>query len=375
MTVPPMSAGALALEAALVRVVRHLPARLLDTAPGMSAYVSECLSVEADLECNDTTVGSRLEAVRANRRALAAVRLEPKLEQRSPEWHAAREHILTASDLAQAMGRSAYGTRQALLLQKTKVTAREVFNEFAQKAVDNGVMFEPMALRAYQQARGCVPVYDFGLLRHPTLRCFGASPDGITALGTMIEIKCPLRRKLTGAIPEHYYLQMQGQMATCGITETDYVEAAFQRYDRSDYLAGTGIEEDHGHGVTLRFSRQGETEYEHSPANQSESEACEWADAAAGARLEADAAVDLAAVVFWRCKELHIHRVPFDAEAWAGTLAPAIQSFHDERQAIMARLNEGLTPYEGWVFPTPKVVKDAARRRVEVLVDFEEDDE
>jgi hypothetical protein len=56
----------------------------------------------------------------------------------------------------------------------------------------------------------------------------GASPDGITEDGVMVEIKCPWRRKINGEIPLQYYYQIQGQLAVCALEECDYFECEFQ---------------------------------------------------------------------------------------------------------------------------------------------------
>lgn len=346
----------LVVDAALVR----LPRGALDDW-GVEALVLHVAADALSVEAADV-LRARVEAVRANRRALQGLLRIPKIEQRSPAWYAARENLLTASDLAQALGKGAYGSRLDLLLDKTKVKPR-VFSAYVQTVIlQHGVMFEEMALRAYTQARGGVAVHEFGLLQHPTLGCFGASPDGITELGTMIEIKCPFKRKIDGNIPINYYYQMQGQMAVGGIGETDYVEAKFERYGgREAYLAAGADAAEHGHGVTLRFLCNSATEYAHSPPWLTQAEAVAWADAAAGARLQADAGLDLLGMVYWRITQLAIQRVAFDAEAWRSTLAPAIQAFHDDRTAMAARLQRGLPPYEGYA---PKEAKEPKKRAV-----------
>ena len=62
-----------------------------------------------------------------------------------------------------------------------------------------------------------VEVFEFGILRHPTIECLGASPDGISDIGIMLEIKCPWKRKKTETIPEQYYYQIQGQLDVCSL--------------------------------------------------------------------------------------------------------------------------------------------------------------
>lgn len=362
------SANGAETDATLVSLLKHMPdgafdAWLAGEGAGLAGYIAETTHQEA------ADVGRRLAVVRANRAALKRCLALPKIEQRTPAWYAAREHILTASDLGQALGKSKYGTRKTLLLQKTKFEER-TFDRFARRAMDNGVMFEPMALRAYQMARGGLPVYDFGLLCHPTLTCFGASPDGITALGTCVEIKCPLTRKLTGTVPPHYYYQMQGQMAVCGVTETDYIEAKFERMPASEYLAAPPPA---CHGVTVRLVDRGtgENRYMHSPPDMAPSEAVAWANSAAGAVLEAEPHTDVGEMVHWHNVRLDIIRVEFDAVAWDTMMAPGILAFHEDRQQMAARLTQGMSPYEGYAEKTKRTVVPRADPDIEPGVNQE----
>ena len=40
----------------------------------------------------------------------------------------------------------------------------------------------------------------------------------------MLEIKCPPIRKFTTEVPEHYWIQMQGQLETCDLEECDFLQ-------------------------------------------------------------------------------------------------------------------------------------------------------
>ena len=95
-----------------------------------------------------------------------------------------------------------------------------------------GNLFEPVASKLYAKMKG-VRVHEFGLLRHPEYDFFGASPDGITDDGIMLEIKCPLKRKIImgGEVPTQYYYQIQGQLDVCGLDNCDYFECEFVKFD------------------------------------------------------------------------------------------------------------------------------------------------
>ena len=72
-----------------------------------------------------------------------------------------------------------------------------------------------------------------GLIIHNQYKHIGASPDGISDLGIMLEIKCPFKRKIDGAIPEQYWMQIQGQLEVCDLEECDYLECKLWEYRKN----------------------------------------------------------------------------------------------------------------------------------------------
>lgn len=160
----------------------------------------------------------------------------PKVEQKSQEWYQLRQNLITASDFAQALGHGKFGTKDDLI--KKKVAPQE---ENSRKFANNpffkwGNMFEPLACQLYSKLMENVVVHEFGLLPHETRPYFGASPDGITEYGVMLEIKCPFKRKIEtgGEVPKQYYYQIQGQLEVCGLDNCDYFECQYQLYKNQD---------------------------------------------------------------------------------------------------------------------------------------------
>jgi hypothetical protein len=108
---------------------------------------------------------------------------------------------------------------------------------------------------------------------------FGASPDGITDLGVMVEIKCPFRRKITGEVPLQYYHQIQGQLDVCGLKECDFLECEFEVADEdaefwscyNDYKLG-----ERGCVVELTDNVTGATKYVYSGIDIKEVELRDW---------------------------------------------------------------------------------------------------
>lgn len=159
---------------------------------------------------------------------LELLKSKPRVEQRTPEWYDMRKNMITASDFAQALGDGKFGTQRQFYAKKSGYE-EEKFNPNL-PPLKWGVMFEPVAADVYSKRRH-VELLEFGLLKHPHVPFFGASPDGITEQGIMVEIKCPFKRKITGEVPLQYYYQIQGQLDVCGLDECDYLECEFQEYD------------------------------------------------------------------------------------------------------------------------------------------------
>lgn len=140
-------------------------------------------------------------------RAVALLERE-QFVQRSPEWFAVRRELLTASDAASALDMKPFpsyrGSPRAELLLK-KVTNAPLNNMF----VVHGQRYEDEARDWIADALG-ETIVEVGLVRHLSLPWLAASPDGVTASGKLVEIKCPLKREIRpGHVPEHYYVQMQ----------------------------------------------------------------------------------------------------------------------------------------------------------------------
>uniref|UniRef100_A0A6C0BEX2 YqaJ viral recombinase domain-containing protein n=1 Tax=viral metagenome TaxID=1070528 RepID=A0A6C0BEX2_9ZZZZ len=154
----------------------------------------------------------------------------PKVQQKTEKWYEMRMNMITASDFAQALGEGKFGTQKQLI--EKKCTPRENENAIskANPFFKWGNMFEPVAVSIYEKLSNA-HVHEFGLIQHPKYSFFGASPDGITDDGIMLEIKCPFKRKLTGDIPLQYYYQIQGQLDVCGLEECDYFECMFELVD------------------------------------------------------------------------------------------------------------------------------------------------
>jgi len=177
-------------------------------------------------------------------------------EQRSKEWYEIREHLLTASSLADALGKGHFQTRDDLLISKTSST-KTSFSKASRDIMQWGVKYEPVATEFYEHLHN-LKIIEFGLIPHPNLSVFGASPDGIADIGSpngyegrMLEIKCPPRRNFTHEVPKHYWMQMQGQLEVCDLDECDFFQVKLEEYmDVKDYEADVLVQDGIHHGYT-----------------------------------------------------------------------------------------------------------------------------
>ena len=79
---------------------------------------------------------------------------------RCPEWYQIRENLLTASSLADALGKGHFQTRDGLLMSKTTSQKPEI-SKASQDIMQWGVKYEPVATRYYEHLYG-VTIVEFG---------------------------------------------------------------------------------------------------------------------------------------------------------------------------------------------------------------------
>ena len=178
----------------------------------------------------------------------------PKVQQRSEEWFSLRSNLITASDFAQALGAGKFGTQKQFYKKKCGYE-EESFSHYI-PPLKWGCMFEDVATKIYEKRQN-TNIHDFGILPHPTIPFFGASPDGISEQGIMLEVKCPFMRKITGEIPEQYYYQIQGQLEVCDLNECDYLECQFKEYT-GDSEFYQDIKYPYEQGIILEYSLKSE---------------------------------------------------------------------------------------------------------------------
>lgn len=211
-------------------------------------------------------------------------------DQRTPEWYEMRRKVLTASSLADALGKGHFKSRDETLYGKI------VEQPYEQNPITQwGVKYEEVATRYYEELYN-VKIHEFGLVPHPKFPIFGASPDGICDdtgndeyTGRMLEIKCPPKRKFTKTVPPHYLQQVLGQLEVCDLDECDFFQVKIEEYESwEDYVKDTFLIDDtfiqgrtfdnHPKGAIVTY-KVGETlSYNYGPMNLKDKELQEWID-------------------------------------------------------------------------------------------------
>ena len=225
----------------------------------------------------DTTENSNIHALSTK---IQTLREKPQPEQRTPEWYARRNNLITASSASKAFG--SQSSINQLIYDKCKnynsgcsITSDE--NNVHGTGANNtsitiatpmqgpvnsplhwGQRYEPVTVMVYEY-RNHTKLGEFGCIQHEQYPFIGASPDGInidpssSVFGRMVEIKNIFNREITGHPKEEYWVQTQIQMEVCDLDECDFVETRFKEYEsEEEYIADTSTPTDEK-GIILWF--------------------------------------------------------------------------------------------------------------------------
>jgi putative phage-type endonuclease len=178
----------------------------------------------------------------------------PQPMQQSEQWFIDRYKVISASDGGSAMNEDHHHPVFEFIVKKLNLGPP--FEDC--DATHHGKKYESIADLIYEH-RYDIQLLEFGLLLHPTISILGASPDSIcnilkldgkkfaTIGGRMIEIKCPVSRKILteGKIdgeqcPHGYWIQVQLQLECCDLDECDFWQCQLEEYkSRDSYLKDT----------------------------------------------------------------------------------------------------------------------------------------
>ena len=254
-------------------------------------------------------------------------------DQRTPEWYALRKKILTASSLGSAIGKCHFQSREELLYSKI-----EDVPYVGTKITEWGVKYEDVAIQFYEELYH-VKVLEFGLIPHPIFTIFGASPDGICDdtgnleyIGRMVEIKCPPKRKFTKSVPEHYAMQVQGQLEVCDLDECDFFQVKIEEYkDYEDYcndyfeIDGSIISGrtklNYPKGVTITYKIDEKLSYKYCQFNQTNEQYKEW--------IQNEEQENIYEIKWWRIERYECTLVIRDHEWWLSNIENILLFYKD----------------------------------------------
>ena len=153
------------------------------------------------------------------------------IEQRSPEWFAIRLGKVTGSRVADVLAKTKTGESSSRRNYRIELVCERLTGKkadaYTNHHMERGTLLEPVARSLYEAKTGTF-VLEVGFAHHPLITMAGASPDGLTECGNLIEIKCPTAANhvetiLNGEPPSKYIPQMQWQMACTGSKWCDFV--------------------------------------------------------------------------------------------------------------------------------------------------------
>lgn len=202
------------------------------------------------------------------------------IPQRTPEWLEARSGLLTASEISAALKMTPtacshyvkeFGLENSFVYNPRKScnpymsTAALIKKKSAPSATTDisnsdfmawGTLYEEVARQIYVQMTG-ETVHDFGLLVHPKYPdLFGASPDGVTSSGKVLEIKVPSVRVPGTIVQLQYAFQMYLQMDVTGLDRGDFFDVRIIEWTSKDeWLVSAGeqqVSRFHTHGIVCQ---------------------------------------------------------------------------------------------------------------------------
>ena len=258
-------------------------------------------------------------------------------DQRSDEWFAERQNMITASNAWKVMGTTA--SRNSLVWEKigTAKTGKSGTGNI-ESTTHWGERYEQVAVQLYERDTGC-DVEMVGCIKHPLYSFIGASPDGIVPkLGRGLEIKCVVSREITG-IPTHpYWVQMQWQAEVMGLDEIDFLECKFEEYDSEESFLSDGTfhttEDGQPKGMMQHFHSNDGTYYVYAPLDLSATNYEQWCIDT----VDNECNATWVQTRWWKAVSVSCVTVKRQSE-WFAEILPSVSSLWDD--VLYARKNGG----------------------------------
>lgn len=279
-------------------------------------------------------------------------------DQRSDEWFAERQNMITASNAWKVSGTEA--SRNSLVWEKIGPTKTGCSGGGSiDSATHWGERYEPVAVQIYERDTGC-NVELVGCIKHPVHSFIGASPDGIVPkLGRGLEIKCVVSREITG-IPTHaYWVQMQWQAEVMKLDEIDFLECKFEEYateveflaDGTFHTAADGKPK----GIMQHFHSGEGTYYRYAPLDISPSDYEKWCEDT----IDEETDATWVQTRWWKASAVSCVSVRRQPEWFAETL-PLVSALWDD---VLTARKDGGEKYK----PAARRVRKVTEPSIEVV--------
>jgi putative phage-type endonuclease len=303
---------------------------IIDTITEITEYSEEVVELNVLNYFNEIILTE--EDIKRNHEIIKKLDAAPQPEQRSPEWFAMRETMITASDMATAIEENPYQRPLDLIKKKCHITGYQ-----PNKFTEWGVKYEPVADLVYKYLIG-EEIKEYGLLKHDTISMIGASPDGITPSGIMVEIKCPFSRKISGIVPHYYWIQIQIQLEVCDLQWCHFEECGLSEYDsEEDFILDSNQEgkpyltidnKNKGIVVVACDDNLNKLEYFYSEITLSYEDLKKWTDDKIDQICD-DVNLSYLRTTYWKLDTFSCVKVERDRE-WFQEVLPKIYKFWDK---------------------------------------------
>jgi putative phage-type endonuclease len=148
------------------------------------------------------------------------------------KWYEIREKKISATNISTIIGVNNFKTKLELL--NDKVHGLDKIENIYTK---HGNKFEEIAIDILEKKFNII-IDDIGFKLSDKYDFLGATPDGITIYNnniSLVEIKCPLTRKINGLPSLNYYCQMQTQMEVFDVENCIFFECDIEEITKLEY--------------------------------------------------------------------------------------------------------------------------------------------
>ena len=155
------------------------------------------------------------------------------------EWYDIREKKISATNVSTIIGINNFKTKEELL--SDKIYGLDKIDNIYTK---HGNKFEEIAIYILENKLN-IDIEEIGFGLSKKYDFLGATPDGITIFNKkicLVEIKCPLKRKINGLPSLNYYCQMQTQMEVFDIEECIFFECNLEEITKLEEELRLGYE-------------------------------------------------------------------------------------------------------------------------------------